>query len=478
MQQPSRVVTYEPGGSTLQAFMDDSTSFVRGIMGPIGSGKSAVCSIEILRRAQEQALSPDGTRKSRWAVIRNSYPELKTTTIKTWNEWCPTSYGKFTQDSPIIHRIQIGELDMEVLFMALDRPEDVKKLLSLELTGAWLNEAREIQKEIVDALTGRVGRYPSRKDGGCTWSGIIMDTNPPDDQSWWYKFSEVETPKGWKFYKQPGGDEPDAENRQNLPADYYERITAGKDEDWIKVYVKAQYGFVTEGKPVYPMFRDRMHVAPTKIQPHPAYPLLLGVDFGLTPACVIGQKLYDGRWVIVDEFIASDCGNQRFAESLKSYIALRYPDFNVDIGFGDPAGNQRSSDTERTGFEILKAHTDWKWKPAPTNDVAMRREVVIGTLNRLIDGNPGLLVSPACEKLRKGFSGGYHFKVIKTGNGSTYHETPAKNDYSHIHDALQYLLLGGGEHNVVLGKEQRRKNPGEVRMARHIDYNFFDTGEI
>ena len=43
----------------------------------------------------------------------------------------------------------MNDLDLEVIFLALDRPEDVKKLLSLELTGIWINEAREIPKVLL-----------------------------------------------------------------------------------------------------------------------------------------------------------------------------------------------------------------------------------------------------------------------------------------------------------------------------------------
>lgn len=457
----------------------ESEAFVRGIMGPLGSGKSSGCAVEILRRAGAQRKSPSGVRKTRWAVVRNSYPELKTTTIKTWFEWCPQEYGKYTQDSPIVHHVKAGDLDMEVLFLALDRPEDVKKLLSLELTGGWINEAREVQKEILDALTGRVGRYPSKKDGGCTWSGIIMDTNPPDDQTWWYQFSEMETPEGWRFFKQPGGDSPNAENVANLPVGYYSRIKAGKDDDWVKVYVRSEYGFVTEGRPVFPMFRDRIHVSPEILAPVPKFNLLLGVDFGLTPAAVIGQKLPDGRWFIIDEFVATDCGVQRFAESLKAYCIRHFPDHYIDTGWGDPAGNQRGHD-ERTAFDIMNTYCNFRklpektWRPAPTNDLTMRKEVVIGTLSRLIDGNPGILISPTCKTIRKGFNGGYHYKYVKTGNGTQVHETPAKNEYSHPHDALQALLLGGGEHYVVMGKERREQvGKKEVTVARDVDYNLF-----
>ncbi|MCH7527338.1 MAG: hypothetical protein IID39_07875, partial [Planctomycetes bacterium] len=77
------------------------------------------------------------------------------------------------------HHIKIQDIDCEVMFRALDRPDDVKKVLSLDLTGAWVNEAREVPKGIIDALTDRVGRYPSKRKGGPSWRGLIMDTNAP-----------------------------------------------------------------------------------------------------------------------------------------------------------------------------------------------------------------------------------------------------------------------------------------------------------
>lgn len=473
----NQVISYSPSGPTIKAF-HQSGAFVRGIMGPIGSSKSTACVVEILRKAQAQKKSPDGLKRSRWAIIRNSYPELKTTTLKTWGQWCPLHYGKLNQDSPITHYIKTTELDVEVMFIALDRPDDVKKLLSLELTGAWVNEAREIPKEIIDALTGRVGRYPSRLQGGCTWSGILLDTNPPDDQSWWYRMAEDETPHGWEFFKQPSGRSPEAENLKNLPEGYYSRIQAGKDPDWIKVYVDGEYGYVTEGKPVFPEYRDRIHCAENAFPPVPGITLLCGADFGLTPASPIGQKLPDGRWLIVDEFVTDNCGIKRFAEGLTKFLATNYPDHVVEQGWGDPAGNQRAFSDERTAFEIMNEYTPWRWRPAPTNDIVMRLEVVKNTLNRLVDGNPGILISPKCQMTRKGFTGGYHYKSIRTGNGTQFHETPAKNAYSHIHDGLQALLLGGGEHDVVLNRVKRRnRNSGQPRMCVDVDYDPFSSSD-
>lgn len=481
---------YEPGGPTIAEF-HHAQDFVRGIRGPIGSSKSTACVIEILTRSAEQRPSPDGIRRSRWAVIRNSYPELKTTTIKTWTQWCPAQYGRLTYDSPITHHIKIDDLDIEVFFMALDRPDDLKKLLSLEITGAWFNEVRECPKAIVDAMTGRVGRYPNKQmcpavpeenfDGGCTWSGIIMDTNPPDDQHWWYSLAEGDTPEGWVFFKQPSGRSTEAENLKNLPKDYYKRIMAGKDPDWIKVYVDGEYGFVTEGKPVFPMYRDSIHCASTAFTPLPDLPILIGNDFGLTPAAILAQKTPSGRWLVFDEFVTEDCGITRFKSALRTYIATTYPAHaawnfeGVGAAWGDPAGTARDQD-ERTAFDLMNADKEMSWetKPAPTNDPMARREVVIGCLNRLVDGEPGILISPKCQMTRKGFSGGYHYQPIRSGNGELFHDTPRKNKFSHPHDALQALLLGGGEYYVVTNRKQKKAaRVNQSNIVKDVDYDIF-----
>lgn len=460
---------YIPAGPTLKAF-HECNDFVRGIMGPFGSGKSSAIVMEILIRAQQQAPSPDGVRRTRWAIVRNSYPELKSTTIKTWAQWCPTTYGKLNQDSPIIHRIITQDLDMEVFFIALDKPDDMRKLLSLELTGAWLNEAKEISKSILDAITGRVGRYPAKMDGGPTWYGLIMDTNPPDDQHWWHKYAELETPQEWRFFKQPSGLSDKAENTHNLPDGYYKRLAQGKDSDWVKVYVEGEYGYVVEGKPVYPMYLDSTHCAQEELEADPDVAILIGADFGVQSAAAIGQKLKDGRWLILEEFISeSAVGIKQFGEELAQHIATKYPNHKVGGAWCDPSGENRTLEGS-TPLAIMKASTGWDWKPAPTNDIDMRLEVVKGPLRRMVNGLPGLLVSTKAKMIRKGFAGGYHYK-LKTDGVQTF-ELPNKNEYSHPHDGLQYMLLGGGEGAAVLNKKERDNKRGP-RLAKGLDYEVF-----
>src|SRR4249920_2035448 len=85
---------YELDGAMLERFML-SNSFVQVLLGPIGSGKSKACCLKCYKIAAEQKPGPDGIRRVRVAVVRNSYPLLRTTTVRTWLDTFPEqSYGR------------------------------------------------------------------------------------------------------------------------------------------------------------------------------------------------------------------------------------------------------------------------------------------------------------------------------------------------------------------------------------------------
>ena len=485
-----------------------SDAFVRGLMGPVGSGKSYACAAEIMMRAVRQKPSPvDGIRYTRFVIVRNSYPELKTTTIKTWQDLFPeNTFGPMLYTPPITHHIRLpsrGEaagIDCEVIFLALDQPKDVRKLLSLELTGAWVNEARELPKAVIDGLTHRVGRYPTQRDGGPTWHGVWMDTNPMDDDHWWYKLAEKTKLTGkyaWNFFKQPGGvievspgDLPEnpeandhifsggrwwklnkqAENVGNLPAGYYMQMLGGKNLDWIKCYAEGKYTYVQEGRPVWPEYDDSMMSGEVTYDPEHA--LQVGLDFGLTPAAVVGQRLPNGRWVILDEIVTFDMGLERFGQQLLAELNARYPKAQIMM-WGDPAGMQRDAIYEVTAFDYLRT-LGLRAQPTPSNDFKVRREAAAAPMQRLIAGKPGLMIATKCKMIRKSLAGGYHFKRVAVGAGhERFKDAPNKNEHSHVGDAFGYLLLGGGEHKR-LTKSPLSASTIIAQTIAKSDFNVFD----
>ncbi len=427
--------------------------FVRALMGPIGSGKSVACCIELMIKAFAQEPNDEGKRLTRFAVIRNTYRELVDTTILTFFDWFPEKLGvmlkkdmKWTASLPLPDGTTA---EVQVLFRALDKPDDIKKLLSLELTGAWINEAREVPKPIMDMLIGRLGRYPNMRNGGPTWHGLIMDTNPPDSDHWWYKLFEIDKPDSYALFKQPSGVGPEAENVSNLPKGYYTNMQDGKDKEWINVYVHGMYGFVQDGKPVWPEYKDDTHYTDEPIELNPRLPIIVGIDFGLTPAAIFGQFSATGRWLIFDEVVEDDMGAKRFGEVLNRHINKHYSGYTFEF-YGDPAGDFRAQTDEITPFQILDS-VGIPASPTYTNDVLIRLEAVAGPLTRMdFAGNPGFTIGPEAKMIRKALAGGYKYKRVAVSGQERYTDKPDKNRYSHPADALQYLMLGGGEGGKVI----------------------------
>ena len=492
---------------TVYKFLQDN-SFVRGIVGPVGSGKSYACAAEIFLRAVKQKPSPkDGIKYSRFVIVRNSYPELRTTTIKTWQEIFPENvWGNMRWSPPISHHIKLPSrgdaagIDCEVIFLALDQPKDVRKLLSLELTGAWVNEARELPKQVIDGLTHRVGRYPSKADGGPSWRGVWMDTNPMEDDHWWYQLSKKERlPTGkfaWKFFEQPSGiiqtkmkDLPEmpeangyifsagtwwkenekAENINNLPSGYYSQILAGKTRDWISCYAEGKYTFVQDGKAVWHEDEDTT-MAVDDLEVADNIPIVIGIDFGLTPAAVFAQRQPSGAWHVLSELVTFEMGLERFGRLLKTEMEIRYPKHSFTI-WGDPAGTARDQIYEVTAFEHLKT-LGIMARPTATNDFKSRREAVAGPMTRLIDKKPGFLIDTKCNKTRKSLAGGYHFKRMQVSGQERYRDVPNKNQHSHVGDALGYCMLGGGEHRRLI-----RGNVNKYFVGTAVAKTEFDIWE-
>ena len=430
-------INYTPT-KTVKEFMF-SDSKMRVLMGPVGSGKSVGCCFEVVRRASAQEPNQNGIRKTRCAVVRETARQLMDTTIKTWLDWFPPGVCGQYMKTTKTYFFKVGDVECEVMFRALDDADDVANLNSLELTFAWFNECRDIAPEIVDAMSKRVGRFPSKKDGGPTWHGMWGDTNPPTMDTWWYYQMEHLDPKdgvspndnGWDVYKQPSGRSPEAENIENLPDGYYD--PQGRSDEYVRVFIDGEYGLSSAGKPVYKYFRPDYHVAKTELRPinNGLRPILVGMDLGLTPAAVIGQEDGRGRALIYAELVSFDMGIQRFVRTLlKPLLYERFAGAPVLIVV-DPAGVQRAQTDERSAVDIIRAE-GLKVIPAKTNSPSARINAVDDYLMRQVDGDSAFLLDPRCTQLKSAMMGGYRYK--KDGSID-------KNKSSHIAEAIQYFML-------------------------------------
>lgn len=451
---------------TAQAF-HASPALVRGIMGPVGTGKSSTCINELLMLALEQMPGVDGVRRTRGAAIRNTYGELKTTTIKSWQDWVPEAICPFVYDSPIRatmkvrvrHQGKLSPVELEMFFVSMDKPKDVRKLKSLDLTVAWLNEASELDKGVLDKAIERIGRYPPKFLGGGRRYTVIMDTNPMDEDHWWHRLAEIEKPTGFQFFRQPAplikiGKGAKARYLPNAAAgythvqakgiEYWLDLIPGKAESYINTMVLGQYGSNIDGKPIYEEFNSDVHEASEPIRPLRGVPLVIGIDGGLTPAALITQLTPSGRLVALDEVVATRAGMKQFVGAqLWPFLRNRYPRMDYDIVFDPTLETPDNSDIESSPAKVLDA-AGLPGVGAATNDWETRRDALAGYMLRMVDGGPGLLVSPTCRVFLAGLRGKYRYKRMEVGVSGgmpIYSDKPVKDFYSHIQDAGQYAAM-------------------------------------
>ena len=422
---------------TCADFMNSSSS-VRIIMGPVGSGKTTALIMEILRRGIEQRKGPDGFRRTRWAIVRQTLSQLKMTILLDLLSWF-RQIADYKVSEQLV-TIRFNDVVIECYLIPLEEEDDQKRLLSMQLTGAAVNECTEISVDLVSAIAGRCGRYPSRADGGPSWFGIIGDTNAPIEGSDWWKMFEQERPPDWQLYRQPSGLSPQAENLANLPPRYYQRLAENPNRDWVRRYVECQYGEDPSGVAVFrESFRRSFHTV-DQLDPVQARPVIIGQDFGRSPCSLLSQLDHRGRLLILEEVVAEDIGLEtHVTRNLKPALyAERYRGL-VFAAVGDPSGVAKGNFLEEDSFDVLR-RLGIPAFPATTNLIDPRLAAVEQLLFQQRDGGPAIIVDRRrCPMLTRALNGGYRF--AKTKQGQTKALPEKSHPFSDVADALQYICL-------------------------------------
>lgn len=455
----SRVVNYN-APPVISQFMQ-SEAEVRLIIGPYGSGKTTGCIMELARRMLEENQDAQGVRRTRFVVVRNTSQQLRQSALEDIRKWFTGVMDYKVTDSTVQFRFthpQYGRIESDWLLIPLDKPEDQQRLLSLNLTGGWISEFREVPLKVMEALLGRTGRYTPLGGGKCKWHGVIAESNPPDEDSDWYTKLEIERPSNWAVFRQPGGMEPNAENRENLRDGYYESLIESNTEDWVDVHVHAHYGKSLSGQAVFrSSFRPEYHVTYEELKPYPSVPLMIGQDFGRTPASLIGQVDPLGRLLIFQECYTTDMGLDMFLTSILRPMLLTRFQGRSSFIIADPSGRDKSQLREESGFDVLKK-AGFKPYPAPTNLIDPRIRAVEQLFIRQVNGGPMLLIDGAnCPTLVQALK--FHYRYRRKKNEQLEDQPEKTHPWSDLADCLQYMSLGtngGYAAKLVTGKVANR----------------------
>ncbi len=479
-------MSYEPS-PTGELFLADRT-FIKGVLGPVGGGKSTLALMDLLSRAAQQTPF-NGLRRTKFGVVRNTAAQLKATVKPLIDEWLVTipveSGGSATGEWRITDntfeiqlRLPDGtRMHTELCLLAADTPDDVRRLLSLQLSAAWVEEAREIDEEVFKALLGRVGRFPSKVAGGVAYPGVIFSTNAPMLETYWHNMI-VNPPTNAAIFIQPeaidadGNVNPLAENLRFLDENYYPNLIAANSEEWLDVYLRNKFGAGNAGQAVYKStFKKSFHISKEHLVPMTGtvYPLIVGMDNGLQAGAGILQQDPRGIVNLLGEcFVPAHetMGVETFMDRLLiPYLNNKFKAGRDRYVFVlDPACFQRSQVNEATiaqavmarGFHVVKAST---------NDPEKRQAALEGLLNRAVDGGPGFRIDPRLKHIADGLEWGFRFKKAPHGQLST---TRDKTHHSHTIEGLEYAALHVNAKVSGDGFSPFRTKAREVRRSTHV----------
>ncbi|SFR86603.1 hypothetical protein [Sphingomonas jatrophae] len=500
-------------GPVADAFMR-SRAFISIIIGPVGSGKTMAALQKGLRVGALQKGTVDAKgvtwRKARIGVIRESYPSLQSTTLKSWFNIVPEAEGNFQWKPPYTHSFRrvlrregnvrdgrpIDVLDIEFEFRAIGDQSVEEACRGWEVNAVIIDEADLQPEDLVPFLTGRVGRFSDLSPESVVDPQIICSLNMPDIENHIYRLAFDGELGGMseqdradlatalqgrpliERFVQPGGREPDAENLHNLPNGrgyYVLQVAANKHKPgYVARMVDNKPVPMQHGLPVNASFTFTEHVRPLIFIPRRK--LILGVDQGLFAAAAGLQRDFDNAIRTLVEVVNLDergkalkkVGPTAFGQRCKAVLSNRFPDLAPEDlrVVADPAAFAADDreDNEHDWLLAFQAAIGVRVHRAKSNRAALRNEAIW----RALDARGGYSIDESCKHLIKAHLGGYRYQKATLQTGETRgHLEIADTIYTHVADAEQYAALEG-EH-VVSGL--RGKSPRTRAVRNDSDFD-------
>jgi hypothetical protein len=215
-----------------------------------------------------------------------------------------------------------------------DKPEKIKGINA----GVIGIDEPFIQDEEIYKIAISRARHPEAKVKG------VFLTGTPEQLNWGYELLFEKTPAGTKIYQGTTYD-----NISYLGQAYIDNLLQNYSEKEIESYVKGKFVNLTTGN-VYYTFTDENIIDSFSYMNY--RPLEISCDFNVDlMTWNIGQEL-NGKDYIFD-FVELE--GQANTELLCNMLKNKYPQHKGGfIFYGDIAGNQRSPQTSRTNWSIIR----------------------------------------------------------------------------------------------------------------------------
>lgn len=420
------------------------------LFGPRGEGKTEAGYRRMTLHAAEQ---PEETRPIPWAVIRDTWENLKRTTLKSLLFPHP---GSFCEKIRPLLQIKDGGKTVtlpgfwEINFFGIDSLGDLSRLQSLQLGGLWLEEPSPAAAEdIGGGLEERVVtvgitslRHP------CSWRTVQLTSNYPDEDHWsWQRYAIKRT---GKIFQIPRGENP------HLPSDYrsnMEKALAG-DKGLLQRLVLGLPGFVSQGDAVTPEYDPLIHRPGVELEPYPNVTGYRFWDGWHYPCCTICQLTPRGQFHIFESIAGPGMGTKQLVlEFVKPAIQEFYRTIPEWVDVGDPSmATADQSDYEQSAAGVIEKELRTSFIPGPMAWSIRKEAVKSALMKRLPGGHPFILLSnsPKTHDLHQSLRGGWHYR--KSPSGYTIGKIPVKDRHSHYGDSLSHGLpevMRIAEHGLI-----------------------------
>ncbi len=319
----------------------------------MGGGKSYVCIATVIMLCK---FYPG----SKWVIVRDSIPTLKSTTLETFSRIVPSNFLKSFNQQDHVAEFTNGS---RIIFMAENYHQDKNfdRFKGLEVNGFLLEQIEELQEGLLDVCFTRAGRWKIEPTEEQIQKGInpmpkpvvLANVNPTllwPKKRVYDPWTKKYLPDRWYYLPATIMDNPTLANDADYMANQmmleeltYKRNILG---DWTAFAVD---------NPFFYSFRHDKHVIPA-YTPNKHLPITISFDFNVEPmTALVGQQINMLDAVVFDEVEINNGSSEEVCE----WIKAKYPMFRNNMQVtGDATGRNRTSITRGNlnHYRIISEH--------------------------------------------------------------------------------------------------------------------------
>jgi len=370
---------------------------------------------------------------SRWLMLRESLPTLKRTLLVTFNELLAKGFGQYVKEFNQQTQTLTWNNGSQIIFMSesFDTDKELNRFRGLEINGAFIDEANEIQEATFNKVIERAGSWFHSK--GCPIK-ILMSANPC--QNWLkeriYDKCESDTlPNGVAYVPATIFDNP------HIPAEYLESLKSLPEYEY-DVFVNGNWSRIKNVEsPFAWAFAPDKHIQDCYYDENKT--IYISMDFNISPFAVIFSHIYRDNGVevvdIFDEMSIDNGSIPLMAQRLKDRFGTRL--FNSFVT-GDFNGNNRqitSIDNASLYEQLIRLcglnNKHLQLSRNPTHQKSRN------DCNFILSNYPRLRISPKCKGL---------IRDLRSVQVDIYGEILKRNrkdinQQSDLLDAFQHLAI-------------------------------------